>query len=204
MGGIGGAPFGGKTGFTAFSHHVPDNGNIVLLYGPHVGISEEGEVGKCLRQGQHGLSTACGAVIGAYNACCGMNADEKANGWEFDENDMQMSWIKSQLLPHVARIQKEKYPLAALAYQAFEAVKGKINTIVNTDFGSGRLVLIGGLQINMPYPNKNHFLPLTFEVRQANQKTEDILEAFHCPATLEELEEHHKHYHYHHDAVAGA
>jgi hypothetical protein len=203
MGGISGAPFGGKTGFTAFSHHVPDNGNIILIYGPHVGISEDGDVGKCLRPGQNAVSTACGAVVGAYNACCGMEQDERV---EFDENDMQMGWIKSQLMPHVGRIQKEKYPLSALTYQAFEAVKAKINTIVNTNFGSGRLVLIGGIQINMPYPNKDHFLPLHFEVRQANQKSEDILEAFHCPATLAEQQESHEHYHYRHktSSVIGA
>jgi hypothetical protein len=200
MGGISGAPFGGKTGFVAFSHHVPDDGNIILMYGPHVGISDQGEVGKCLRQGQHALSTSCGAVVGAYNACRGMQEDEKV---EFDSNDMQMSWVKSQILPHVARLQKEKCPLASLVYQAFQAIQGKINTIVNTNFGNGRLVLIGGIQINMPYPYKDHFLPLSFEVRQANQKPENILEAFHCPATLEDLELHHKHYHYRHDSVAG-
>jgi len=43
LGGIGGAPFVGKTGFAAFSHHVPENGNVVLLFGPHVGISPDGE-----------------------------------------------------------------------------------------------------------------------------------------------------------------
>merc|ERR1711988_874184 len=97
MGGIGGAPFVGKTGFKAFSHHVPDDGNIIILFGPHVAISEEGEVGKYLRMGQHELSTACGAVIGAYNACSG-RAD--GDDFEFDEADMQMAWIKNQILPH--------------------------------------------------------------------------------------------------------
>lgn len=52
MGGIGGAPFAGKTGFAAFSHHVPDGGHVVILFGPHVGISEHGEVGKYHRVGQ--------------------------------------------------------------------------------------------------------------------------------------------------------
>jgi len=100
LGGISGAPFVGKTGFKAFSHHVPDHGNIILLYGPHVAISAEGEVGKYLREGQEQESTACGAVIGAYNACCNHAGDEE----EFDEADMQMGWIKSQIAPHVERI----------------------------------------------------------------------------------------------------
>ena len=40
MGGIGGAPFVGKTGFAAFSHHVPDDGHVLILFGPHVGVRE--------------------------------------------------------------------------------------------------------------------------------------------------------------------
>ena len=62
MGGIGGAPFVGKTGFGAFSHHVPDDGHIIILFGPHIAISDEGELGKYLREGQVHESTACGAV----------------------------------------------------------------------------------------------------------------------------------------------
>merc|ERR1719401_1224618 len=71
LGGIGGAPFVGKTGFKAFSHHVPEGGHVLLLFGPHVAVSEAGEVGKYLREGQSSHSTACGACIGAYHACAG-------------------------------------------------------------------------------------------------------------------------------------
>ena len=69
LGGIGGAPFVGKTGFGAFSGHVPDNGNVILLFGPHIGISKDGQLGKYLRNGQSCKSTACGTVIGAYRSC---------------------------------------------------------------------------------------------------------------------------------------
>ena len=89
MGGIGGAPFVGKTGFAAFSHHVPDDGHVLILFGPHVGVreprkwsgpvvdsrladaalrqvSEAGVVGKYCRKGQSCDSSACGAVLSAY------------------------------------------------------------------------------------------------------------------------------------------
>merc|ERR1711972_383468 len=162
LGGISGAPFVGKTGFMAFSHHVPANGNIILLYGPHVGISEAGEVGKFLRDGQLQCSTACGAVIGAYNACCAADGQDL----EFDETDMQMGWIKAQIAPHVERLKVQQNPMAELAYQAFEMVDAKIKKIVNTNFGPGYLVLVGGIQLNMPEPCCDHFLPLAFEVRR--------------------------------------
>merc|ERR1719454_1111744 len=73
MGGISGIPFAGKTGFVAFSHHVPDDGNVMVMFGPHVGISDDGTIGKFVRRGQKKQSTACGAVIGAYNSCCNSN-----------------------------------------------------------------------------------------------------------------------------------
>jgi len=177
LGGLAGVPFAGKTGFKAFSHHVPVNGDIIVLYGPHVGISESGEVGKYLREGQNDLSTACGACIGAYNACC----SEGGGDFEFDEVDIQMGFIKSQIAPHAKRIQRQDCPMAALAYQAFEAVKNKVDKVVNTEFGSGRLVLVGGIQINLPEPCGDHFLPLSCEVLQAGKQTCDIRNAFHIP-----------------------
>jgi len=200
LGGLGGAPFAGKTGYKAFSHHVPDDGNILIIYGPHVAISESGEVGKYLREGQHELSTACGAVIGAFQACCGMTDGQEI---EFDEGDLQMGWLKSQIKPHCARIARQTSPLAALAYQAFESVKYKVNQVVDTDFGSGRLALLGGILINMPAPCRDHFLPISFEVRQAGKEPEVLNGAFHIPFPNE-----HDNFHLHgptaHEQVMGA
>ena len=39
LGGLGGIPFSGKTGFGAFASHVPDDGNIFILFAPHCGVS---------------------------------------------------------------------------------------------------------------------------------------------------------------------
>ena len=36
LGGTIDVPFSGKTGFRAFSTHVPHNGNVLVLFGPHV------------------------------------------------------------------------------------------------------------------------------------------------------------------------
>mmetsp|Transcript_149369 Transcript_149369/g.271502 ORF Transcript_149369/g.271502 Transcript_149369/m.271502 type:complete len:645 (-) Transcript_149369:106-2040(-) len=185
LGGISGAPFVGTSGFKAFSSHVPENGDIIILFGPHVGITNEGEVGKILRDGQQKDSTACGAVIGAYKACANQNAKTAGEEFDFNELDMQIEWIKTQLEPHIQRIQAQANPMAALAYQAYEMVKAKLSMIVNTDFGSGRLVLVGGIQINMPTPWRDHFLPLTFEVHQKGRRTKDLLDAFECKLITE-------------------
>jgi hypothetical protein len=67
MGGLGGIPFIGKTGFKAYAGHIPHNGNAFILFAPHVGIAPDGTVGKFAREGQTGLDVACGAAIGAFN-----------------------------------------------------------------------------------------------------------------------------------------
>lgn len=51
MGGLGGLPFVGKVGFNAYSHHVPKNGHLFIMFAPHVGLSPDGLVGKYARSG---------------------------------------------------------------------------------------------------------------------------------------------------------
>jgi hypothetical protein len=51
LGGLAGMPFTGKTGWGAFSSHVPKNGNITVLFAPHVGIDKNGNIGKVTRDG---------------------------------------------------------------------------------------------------------------------------------------------------------
>jgi len=48
---LAGLPFTGKTGWGAFSAHVPVDGNIVIMFAPHVGIDRNGNVGKITRDG---------------------------------------------------------------------------------------------------------------------------------------------------------
>lgn len=45
MGGLAGIPFIGKVGYGAFSAHIPKDGNLIILFAPHVGIAPDGTVG---------------------------------------------------------------------------------------------------------------------------------------------------------------
>ncbi|MFK7778734.1 MAG: hypothetical protein QM501_11570, partial [Gimesia sp.] len=49
LGGLAGFPFTGKTGMTAYAHHIPEGGTAFILYGPHIGINADGSLGKMLR-----------------------------------------------------------------------------------------------------------------------------------------------------------
>jgi hypothetical protein len=48
--------------------HTPSNGKVVIMFGPHVGISDDGLVGKVERLGKEKLSGSCGAALGALGA----------------------------------------------------------------------------------------------------------------------------------------
>ena len=65
MGGIAGFPFGGNAAFGAMAHHIPTSGNLVICFGPHVGIDFDGVVGKVNRRGHSGSGTCCNTAIGA-------------------------------------------------------------------------------------------------------------------------------------------
>lgn len=68
LGGLGGLPFVGTSGMGAFLHHVPDHGKVLLVFGPHVGISERGQLGTLLRPGKTEETPTCGAAMAAYQA----------------------------------------------------------------------------------------------------------------------------------------
>jgi len=53
-------------------------GNLFILFAPHIGISDTGELGKYSRRGQIDRDgTACGAACGALQFCedCKVHAD---------------------------------------------------------------------------------------------------------------------------------
>lgn len=164
MGGIGGAPYVGKTGFGAFASHVPDGGDILIMFGPHCGVSSSGELGKYLRVGQSCESSACGAVLAAYGAAKAGEVDLNA---PWDTDDMQQSWLRERVAVRIDEIEASEEPLSALAAASYEIVEEKMRNIINPEWNgpdSGKLVLLGGVQINMPEPFEDHYQPLFFKL----------------------------------------
>lgn len=172
LGGIGGAPYVGKTGFMAFSHHVPADGHVLIVFGPHIGFSPDGEPGKFLRTGQAKLSTSCGAVIAAYSQCT------SGQNMPADPQDIMQSWLRQKLASYCPAVAKSDNPMVDLVLKAYKEIEAEMLAIVNTDFGSGNLVLLGGIQINMPYPMPGYFEPLHFSVRSKDKEPVDLMSAF--------------------------
>merc|ERR1719150_2098853 len=169
LGGMGGIPFVGKTGFTAFSHHVPDNGNLLILYGPNIGVSPQGELGKLLRDGQTSLSATCSSAIDAYEAV--LKGEQIPTGPTHD----MMTHLKRALVGKTDSIKNADQPMAALARQMFESSDKTMRDIINFGFGDGWLALLGGIQINLSSPLSSVFLPLKFTIAKKDAAEVDLM-----------------------------
>lgn len=99
QGGLDGYPFAGKTGIGAFSHHIPDDGGALLLYGPHVGITQSGLVGQVVRPGQSKPTTCCGAAAAALGKLEQDQIRPKLPS-QFAEDDYQQEKLEQLLLAH--------------------------------------------------------------------------------------------------------
>jgi hypothetical protein len=159
----------GKTGFTAFSHHVPDNGNLLVVYAPNIGISPTGEIGKLLRDGQHKLTSTCSSAIQAYNSV--LKGDKVPDGATYD----MMVHLKRALAGKAKAISQAEEPMPALARAMFEISDNQMRSIINFGYGSGWLALLGGIQINLSSPLASVFLPLKFTIAKKGSPEVDLM-----------------------------
>lgn len=123
FGGLGGLPFTGLTGLSAYAHHVPDSGAALLLVGPHIGYSEESGWGMLHREGQHEVTTCCGALMAALNKL------EKGilKVAEPREPDYQEQTLEQLALKHRGEILGSKVPLVTFT----KLVNGEVQKIMN-------------------------------------------------------------------------
>lgn len=65
---LSGLPFAGVTGINAVIDHVPHTAGhpeIVIFAMPHIGVLDDGTVGRVMRRGRSRPTTACGSLIAA-------------------------------------------------------------------------------------------------------------------------------------------
>lgn len=185
LGGLAGIPFTGKTGFHAFSHHIPDNGNIFILFAPHIGISDSFQLGKYSRIGQSCDGSACGAAVGALNHCLACKAIPNNESLGANPYDYQMQYLISEVNKRVDSIkEKEDHNerMAELVQQIFDISLQFLENIIDLNVKDVRgnpgcrICLLGGVQINMPKPLPDFFQPLMFEVRAFEQETINLMD----------------------------
>jgi len=165
LGGLAGYPFTGITGFKAFASHIPDDGAAIIQFGPHIGVSKNGNVGTMLRHGQLLESTCCGALQASLTVL------KKEGKPAADKNfDFQQWTIESELIKQKSLVLSGEQKLINATEVMFEVIKERIYKIIELSgvFTGKKIALIGGIIINADHDSPDWFDEKVFEVMQGN------------------------------------
>ena len=162
MGGLGGIPFVGQTGMTAFAHHIPDEGSAFIFYGPHIGVTLEGDLGKMYRPRMEETGNSCGALMLALNRF-------QNDGYSpvINDDDYQQMKLEESLLPYREDILASDNQAKAITEATYEIINKKIHEHLKTckdEFHADRVTLLGGIIINTDYGLDDYFDARNFEV----------------------------------------
>lgn len=166
MGGLGGLPFAGQTGMTAFAHHIPDAGSAFIFYGPHIGISLDGDLGKMYRPRQEETGNSCGALMLALSRLQDNDYRPVIN-----DDDYQQMKLEESVLPYREEILDSENPQKAITEATYEIIDKKIHEHIKfckNEFHVDKVTLLGGIIINTDYGLDDYFVAKNFEVIDMN------------------------------------
>jgi Limiting CO2-inducible proteins B/C beta carbonyic anhydrases len=179
LGGLSGFPFAGNTGFGAMAAHIPDNGYCLLIYGPHVGISRDGTIGKVEREGIKLVDNCCGSAIAASNYLKGITEGGANISTKIQQfSDFQQGAVQELILPHGKRLADAKDRMQELPYALYDSQDLLVQDIVQTGAKGtkGGIALLGGIQINTGPTTLDYFHPLRFDfVNSKGEVVADML-----------------------------
>lgn len=145
MGGLNGFPFTGLTGMRAFASHVPNDGAVLIYYGPHIGITKDGILGEIKRIGHTHNSNCCGACKGALSKLLNNQIIEN----EVNEIDYQMNTLEQIILKEKTRITQAYLPIFEATEVIYEAIDKRMNELVAlTKYNCKYIILVGAILIN--------------------------------------------------------
>jgi hypothetical protein len=150
LGGLAGFPFGGLSGFMAMTSHIPDHGSCLVVYGPHVGISADGQIGQLQRRGQRQLGTCCGSAIAAARYATAVYRGDAApvRSTVVTALDAQQSYVASSLLPYAAQIDQALDPMVELPYALFQPMDDMMLQIISrADVDSNTRIAMLGVSV---------------------------------------------------------
>jgi len=147
----------GISGMGAFIHHVPAEGKIFIVFGPHVGISDKGVVGQIERVGQTSISTSCGAGIGAYKAIMGKKGEGSDEAY-LGTKDFQEEYIIAKLSDRLDPLKGQEQSNESITFLTnkmydlvWEMMRSEINAYTTKDDfwkECTEVTLLGGIVVN--------------------------------------------------------
>lgn len=162
MGGLGGIPFVGQTGMTAFAHHIPDEGSAFIFYGPHIGMTLEGELGKMYRPRMEATGNSCGALMLALS-----RLQDGGYSPVMNDDDYQQMKLEESLLPYRDEIMASDNQAQAITEATYKIIDEKIHQHLKTckdEFHVDKVTLLGGIIINTDHGVDDYFDARNFEV----------------------------------------
>jgi hypothetical protein len=180
MGGLNGFPFTGLTGMKAFASHVPDDGAVLIYYGPHIGITKNGILGEIHRIGQSRNSTCCGAAKAALSKLLNDEIIEH----QLTEMDYQINVLEQILLKQKSRVLDSDLPIFEATEVIFEAIDQRINELVAaTKYNCRYVILVGAILINSDndmgsYTSTKRFDIINLEDNSRKSVINEFLSAF--------------------------
>jgi len=148
LGGLGGFPYAGLTGISAFAQHIPDGGDAFIFYGPHIGISDAGEIGTMRRPGQKHQTTCCGALLLAHNRLSDPDAEQLT---KINPLDTQQMELQQTLLPYREEIAASNPPAKVITDVTYTKIRERLFELLRqgkSQFNCKRIFLLGGVIIN--------------------------------------------------------
>jgi len=166
MGGLAGFPFGGATSFGAMASHIPDGGDTLVVFGPHVGVDSKGTAGTVERRGRANGGSCCGSAVAASGYVAGVLGGDKEASLP-DIVDAQQYFVGKMLLPYAKQLDKAEDRMVELPYALYDAQKELMKRIVTEKapaVADGNVAVLGGIQINTPEGYSDYYLPLSFDL----------------------------------------
>lgn len=154
LSGLAGFPVSGITGFSAYVDHAPDNGNLFIFYGPHVGFDHEGNIGSIKRDGMNKTTSSCGSLI-HYLKKLQNNPDYNP---VFDSHDTGQFLVESSLHQEASKFCNATNPIAAITESAFVKIEENLIHVINKSITNTTIYLLGGILINTPVKTNDYFL----------------------------------------------
>jgi hypothetical protein len=173
LGGLSGFPFAGKTGIGAMKSHIPDDGNLIVVYGPHVGFLGE-NFGNVKRVGREVPNGCCGSAIGALREIKNYGQRETVDPQQsqvVDPVDPQQSQVVMNLRKKIEG--RQEVDNFMLAEKTYEAINENIDLLLQKKVikNIGCTILIGGILINTGHDEEDCFLIKRFDkFKNGNQQ----------------------------------
>lgn len=126
LGGLAGYPLTGLTGINAYLDHIPAEGAAYVIYGPHIGKSKTGHMGKLFREKQERETISCGALWALFSE---MQQAVLTGEIDFEHNDYQLDFLRYKV-QHLKK-QEEYRDFTKFTYAFLDIIKEDLLKIID-------------------------------------------------------------------------